>query len=327
MQSYLICLMLCLQVGTGEIKDLLLHQCNIIYECKVCQNMFRGLANFIAHKRVYCQQQHNESRLPFVDTAQEQETVVVQPQPPPQTKEKEKPEWDDYIDTDDEIPPPKTEKPKMSVLEQMKKGIFKGSSPGYDFYTKAVERQQRKERNRKQVKISLHNVPGSASAVKQELENDEEIVVVEPKEAKGRGRPKKRKKLDGEDEPDPKVSRRKKETSPVVDGENVVVVEPKAATGHIRMNLRQRVSGEKNSWLEQLKKRSDCDTKTLECLKCKQSYATVKTLHFHMTSQHHTGGKRTFYPCPLCSAVFAAVSLTLTMLVTTIDALRHFETG
>lgn len=40
--------------GTEEVRKLLSNECDIIYECKVCRNMFRSLANFISHKRVYC---------------------------------------------------------------------------------------------------------------------------------------------------------------------------------------------------------------------------------------------------------------------------------
>ncbi|XP_059471472.1 uncharacterized protein LOC132194311 [Neocloeon triangulifer] len=40
--------------GTSEIKNMLSQECNIILECKICQNMFRSLPNFISHKRAYC---------------------------------------------------------------------------------------------------------------------------------------------------------------------------------------------------------------------------------------------------------------------------------
>ncbi|XP_077294989.1 uncharacterized protein LOC143917373 isoform X2 [Arctopsyche grandis] len=40
--------------GTAELKQLLSNECDIIYECRVCRNLFRSLANFISHKRVYC---------------------------------------------------------------------------------------------------------------------------------------------------------------------------------------------------------------------------------------------------------------------------------
>lgn len=37
-----------------QVRKLLSNECDIIYECKVCRNLFRSLANFISHKRVYC---------------------------------------------------------------------------------------------------------------------------------------------------------------------------------------------------------------------------------------------------------------------------------
>lgn len=42
--------------GTTEIKDIILNECNIVYECRVCQSLFRSLANFVVHKRVYCKE-------------------------------------------------------------------------------------------------------------------------------------------------------------------------------------------------------------------------------------------------------------------------------
>ena len=50
----------CLDEGTAEVKDLLLNECNIIYECRQCTNLFRSLANFIAHKRIYCKDHYCE---------------------------------------------------------------------------------------------------------------------------------------------------------------------------------------------------------------------------------------------------------------------------
>lgn len=37
-----------------QLQELLLNECTIIYECKICRNLFRSLANFISHKRIYC---------------------------------------------------------------------------------------------------------------------------------------------------------------------------------------------------------------------------------------------------------------------------------
>ena len=41
-----------------QIRNYLFHECNVIYECKVCFNMFRSLANFVIHKRSYCEKQY-----------------------------------------------------------------------------------------------------------------------------------------------------------------------------------------------------------------------------------------------------------------------------
>lgn len=42
------------EVFTKEVKKIILEECNIIYECKACNNLFRSLANLVKHKRTYC---------------------------------------------------------------------------------------------------------------------------------------------------------------------------------------------------------------------------------------------------------------------------------
>ncbi|XP_077989814.1 uncharacterized protein LOC144444275 [Glandiceps talaboti] len=44
----------CFRYGTTDLKMLLQHEIDIIYECRVCRNLFRGLPNFIDHKKSYC---------------------------------------------------------------------------------------------------------------------------------------------------------------------------------------------------------------------------------------------------------------------------------
>ncbi|XP_059046068.1 uncharacterized protein LOC131841762 [Achroia grisella] len=48
--------------ATEELKNLLSSECDILYECKVCRNIFRSLANFISHKRIYCKETFNSSQ-------------------------------------------------------------------------------------------------------------------------------------------------------------------------------------------------------------------------------------------------------------------------
>lgn len=44
-----------------QLRKLLSKECDLIYECKVCRNIFRSLTNFISHKRVYCRSSFSAS--------------------------------------------------------------------------------------------------------------------------------------------------------------------------------------------------------------------------------------------------------------------------
>ncbi|XP_037564573.1 zinc finger protein 800 [Dermacentor silvarum] len=46
----------CMNDGSREVKDVLLNECSVLFDCKVCRSLFRSLANLLAHKRVYCTQ-------------------------------------------------------------------------------------------------------------------------------------------------------------------------------------------------------------------------------------------------------------------------------
>lgn len=43
-----------LETGSDEVRSILAFECDLIYECRICQSLFRSLVNFISHKRVYC---------------------------------------------------------------------------------------------------------------------------------------------------------------------------------------------------------------------------------------------------------------------------------
>lgn len=40
--------------ATPEVKNLLANECDIIFQCRACDNFFRSLINFISHKRTFC---------------------------------------------------------------------------------------------------------------------------------------------------------------------------------------------------------------------------------------------------------------------------------
>jgi len=74
-----------LECGSKEVVEVLLNECNLIYECKVCFNLFRSLANFISHKRTFCKNKSKTVLHHFNNPEQDKNTadklVVVQPEP------------------------------------------------------------------------------------------------------------------------------------------------------------------------------------------------------------------------------------------------------
>lgn len=71
----------CMQNGTEEMKNLLLSECDVIFECKVCRSLFRGLPNLLCHKRSYCIEQYVEDRKDFPQ-ATASDTCYVEPTEP-----------------------------------------------------------------------------------------------------------------------------------------------------------------------------------------------------------------------------------------------------
>lgn len=48
--------------GTPEMRRVLEKECDLIYECKVCRNIFRDVVNLMTHKRLYCKTAFNSTR-------------------------------------------------------------------------------------------------------------------------------------------------------------------------------------------------------------------------------------------------------------------------
>lgn len=79
----------CMSNGSREVKDVLLNECSVLFECKVCRNLFRSLANLLAHKRVYCTEHLCETMSlcsSLSELASDTVTVVSKPVSKVQTK-------------------------------------------------------------------------------------------------------------------------------------------------------------------------------------------------------------------------------------------------
>ncbi|OWF49160.1 uncharacterized protein LOC110452168 [Mizuhopecten yessoensis] len=67
----------CVHYGTPEVRNLMYNECDFIVECRVCRNLFRSIPNFVAHKRIYCTAEAEQTLFP--SSGQEESVVVVQP--------------------------------------------------------------------------------------------------------------------------------------------------------------------------------------------------------------------------------------------------------
>ena len=72
----------CLSSGSSEVRDLLLYECDVIFECRVCRSMFRGLPNFLAHKRSYCMKPFKDKNVEFLGERVDESVMVVHPVDP-----------------------------------------------------------------------------------------------------------------------------------------------------------------------------------------------------------------------------------------------------
>lgn len=53
---------------TVEVRKIVLEECNVIFECKNCKNLFRSLANLVKHKRSYCLENAVERNAGYSDS-------------------------------------------------------------------------------------------------------------------------------------------------------------------------------------------------------------------------------------------------------------------
>ncbi|XP_035438388.2 uncharacterized protein LOC118268165 [Spodoptera frugiperda] len=145
-------------LATEELKDLLSNECDLLYECKVCRNIFRSLANFISHKRVYCKEKFSSSLHSHFINATSTYTELLKIKHLEQGYQaslKENVENDDKEtdDADDRVP---LTKDLTAIVEKIakNKGVY--------------------QNNNEEPEIALQKIPNSSVAVFQSVQSSED---------------------------------------------------------------------------------------------------------------------------------------------------------
>ena len=141
--------------GSEEVRNLLLEECEVILECKVCRNLFRSLPNLVAHKRAYCtdlfeEKKRKENQLPDIEQV---DTVVVEPASPSETSQQEETSNSDKNG------------PQQSVVDKVVQRTFQGQSKSYEFYTKLAEKVEAKKVAKVINTVTLKSIPTNPNAV------------------------------------------------------------------------------------------------------------------------------------------------------------------
>ncbi|XP_039433129.1 uncharacterized protein LOC120415602 [Culex pipiens pallens] len=147
------------EAGTDEIRKLLAGECDVLYECRVCRNLFRSLTNFISHKRVYCRKLFNVAQHfhfqndGFLD--QDLSTILQAEQ---DSQRKAKKVHADILNKD-----------LSSIIERLRRKQHKISADLSltDYYDRVNHKLTQDDLNRQQHLLQLDRVPNSSAAVYQ----------------------------------------------------------------------------------------------------------------------------------------------------------------
>lgn len=293
------------QNSPPELHHLLSHECDVVYECKVCRNLFRSLANFISHKRVYCTQLHGNSQknLFKLNKRVDDTTVIVEPEAVRTTRSREHWRTSDGAGEDKEVYEPKTrnglaepapfritiKKDLTSIVEKLMQktatqtltetvGRLSSTSEFYDNVSKELTDRKKEA---KQHTIHLEPIENTSFGVFQTIVqtsgSSSELIKSQVQD----------------------LQRIMSDTEAVL-GPDGRVIENGASQSSTVFHEDKRkkikvVDGEEYNGPPVTAPESEIE---LFCNLCKEHFSTYKMLNHHMKSLHMT--YRTFYPCPCC---------------------------
>ncbi len=262
----------CLQSGTPEICYMLMEECDVILECKVCRSLFRGIPNFLAHKQSFCQQHYKKSRTDiYYGSAASEVIMTVNPESP-----------DDSTPIKNQAsnhacsPSPTKLMMRPPNLEKVLKD---SSACSNSFRAVACE----SPRELRPVIVKLEEMEGLTCAVKQKVISSK-VTGTPPRKPNSAASSTTSKKLaknnNSASRADDTVAKEKSA------GKSGVFFRPKGD-----MDYRKMFASNTN-----------CDLKNMRCVPCDKSYDSFRGLKFHMISLHMR--KKRFWKCPECSKQF-----------------------
>ncbi|KAH9492739.1 hypothetical protein Btru_026218 [Bulinus truncatus] len=140
--------------GSPELRCLLLDECDLIFECKVCRALFRDVPNFISHKRVYCTKSSLEDRHIAIASLPEEKVIVIQPLAP-----------EEVDSSQNRSATQRPAKPSLDeTIQRIQSGEL-GKSQAYKVYTEAAEKLQKQKETMKIATIRTTPIPGNKNAV------------------------------------------------------------------------------------------------------------------------------------------------------------------
>ncbi len=261
----------CLQSGTPEICHMLMEECDVILECKVCRSLFRGIPNFLGHKQVFCKQQYQQSnRNAYQDRHSEVVFSVDTRSKDGKAEGVSPPSKKDEVATATAVtsegqdqPCSQTPSPNKLIMSPLElKKIMRESRALCQSYRGSKDHPE----DIKQAVVELKRIDGISCAVQQDVK--------------------------------------------VVDKTTKTVTISSNQTGGESSNMAASTTSEKNrsstqavpthlpDYRKLFASNSNCDLKKLKCIPCNKSYDTFKGLKFHMISMHMQ--KKRFWKCPQC---------------------------
>ncbi|XP_046742724.1 uncharacterized protein LOC124409259 [Diprion similis] len=279
-----------LEIGGEEVKCMLAYECDVVYECRVCRSLFRSLANFISHKRVYCREKFNIAlfRRSHNDHIISEGAFMFDPELTEDAKCKE---------DDDNI--------RILRSQVVRDTLKKDLTSVVDMLQKKQSDEEDKDSSQFNSEPKRSKLPNRRVKLKPEMNKLNQEIILEPIDTSKNAVYQtanvvpQSSALQAADLMKAQII----ELQNMI-GCNTAVIYSKGET--VDTNLLEKsdsplqIYGSDEEQAENVESKSP---QSLVCSVCNAKFATRKTLTYHMKSLHVS--YRKCYPCPCCNSTFA----------------------